>query len=153
MKKPRSKVQRYVLIAVVLLIIAFGVRAAFFSSPPPPTFAVAEVVRGNLEDSVLARLSKDKVKLHPSAMAWHAPSQQWLILSANDQSSDRVEGLRAGADDYLGKPFDFNELLLRMPPELAQTPQARPRSSLPTASPASTPHRRRCAFAPVSTRR
>lgn len=37
-----------------------------------------------------------------------------LILSANDQTSDRVEGLRAGADDYLGKPFDFNELLLRL---------------------------------------
>jgi hypothetical protein len=37
------------------------------------------------EDSVLARLGKDKVKLHPSAMAWHAPSQQWLILSANDR--------------------------------------------------------------------
>jgi len=37
-----------------------------------------------------------------------------LILSANDQSSDRVEGLRAGADDYLGKPFDFTELLLRL---------------------------------------
>ncbi|RMQ50896.1 Winged helix family two component transcriptional regulator [Pseudomonas cichorii] len=37
-----------------------------------------------------------------------------LILSANDQISDRVEGLRAGADDYLGKPFDFTELLLRL---------------------------------------
>ena len=53
MKKPRSKAKRYVLIAVVLLILAFGIRAAFFSSPPP-TFAVADVVRGNLEDSVLA---------------------------------------------------------------------------------------------------
>lgn len=37
-----------------------------------------------------------------------------LILSANDQTSDRIEGLRAGADDYLGKPFDFTELLLRL---------------------------------------
>ncbi|AEF53243.1 response regulator transcription factor [Marinomonas posidonica] len=37
-----------------------------------------------------------------------------LILSANDQTSDRIEGLRAGADDYLGKPFDFAELLLRL---------------------------------------
>lgn len=37
-----------------------------------------------------------------------------LILSANDQSADRIEGLRAGADDYLGKPFDFTELLLRL---------------------------------------
>ncbi|AKP88465.1 MULTISPECIES: efflux RND transporter periplasmic adaptor subunit [Achromobacter] len=62
MKKPRSKVQRYVLIAVVLLIIAFGVRAAFFSSPPPPTFAVAEVVRGNLEDSVLASGTMDAIE-------------------------------------------------------------------------------------------
>ncbi|QLF92004.1 response regulator transcription factor [Pseudomonas sp. ABC1] len=37
-----------------------------------------------------------------------------LVLSANDEISDRVEGLRAGADDYLGKPFDFTELLLRL---------------------------------------
>jgi two-component system OmpR family response regulator len=37
-----------------------------------------------------------------------------LILSANDQTADRIEGLRAGADDYLGKPFDFTELLLRL---------------------------------------
>ncbi|AVO54476.1 response regulator transcription factor [Ectopseudomonas mendocina] len=42
------------------------------------------------------------------------PRPPILILSANDQTSDRVEGLRAGADDYLGKPFDFTELLLRL---------------------------------------
>lgn len=42
------------------------------------------------------------------------PHPPVLILSANDQSADRVEGLRAGADDYLGKPFDFTELLLRL---------------------------------------
>ncbi|CAB3731933.1 Macrolide export protein MacA [Achromobacter deleyi] len=62
MKKPRSKVQRYVLIAVVLLIIAYGVRAVFFSAPPPPTFAVAEVTRGNLEDSVLASGTMDAIE-------------------------------------------------------------------------------------------
>ncbi|THF67237.1 response regulator transcription factor [Pseudothauera nasutitermitis] len=37
-----------------------------------------------------------------------------MILSAVDESGDRVEGLRAGAEDYLGKPFDFTELLLRL---------------------------------------
>lgn len=42
------------------------------------------------------------------------PHPPILILSANDQISDRIEGLRAGADDYLGKPFDFTELLLRL---------------------------------------
>jgi two-component system OmpR family response regulator len=42
------------------------------------------------------------------------PHPPVLILSANDQISDRIEGLQAGADDYLGKPFDFTELLLRL---------------------------------------
>lgn len=33
-----------------------------------------------------------------------------LFLSARNQTFDRVLGLRAGADDYLGKPFDLDEL-------------------------------------------
>lgn len=37
-----------------------------------------------------------------------------LILSALGQVDDRVEGLRAGGDDYLAKPFAFVELLARL---------------------------------------
>ena len=37
-----------------------------------------------------------------------------LILTARDAVEDRVQGLDAGADDYLVKPFDFNELLARL---------------------------------------
>ncbi len=37
-----------------------------------------------------------------------------LALTARDQISDRIEGLQAGADDYLVKPFDLNELLARI---------------------------------------
>ena len=37
-----------------------------------------------------------------------------LILSALGQVDDRVEGLRAGGDDYLVKPFAFSELLARL---------------------------------------
>ncbi len=37
-----------------------------------------------------------------------------LILSAKDRVEQRVEGLRAGADDYLVKPFAFDELLARV---------------------------------------
>ncbi|QIN79742.1 response regulator [Rubrobacter marinus] len=37
-----------------------------------------------------------------------------LMLTARDQIEDRVEGLDAGADDYLPKPFAFPELLARV---------------------------------------
>ena len=36
------------------------------------------------------------------------------MLTARSQIPDRVEGLRIGADDYLGKPFDPDELLARV---------------------------------------
>jgi two-component system alkaline phosphatase synthesis response regulator PhoP len=37
-----------------------------------------------------------------------------LILSAKNASTDRVLGLKKGADDYLTKPFNLEELLLRV---------------------------------------
>ena len=37
-----------------------------------------------------------------------------IIMTALDQVSDRIEGLNAGADDYLVKPFDLSELSARI---------------------------------------
>jgi len=37
-----------------------------------------------------------------------------LLLTALDETTDRIRGLDAGADDYLGKPFDLDELAARV---------------------------------------
>ena len=50
-----------------------------------------------------------------------------LVLTARDGWSERVEGLQAGADDYLGKPFHVEELLARV--------QALLRRAAPSQSP------------------
>lgn len=50
--------------------------------------------------------------LHRFRSAGHATPV--LFLTARDSISDRVRGLNAGADDYLCKPFAFEELLARV---------------------------------------
>ena len=42
------------------------------------------------------------------------PDSPVIMLTARDQISDRIRGLDAGADDYLVKPFDAEELLARL---------------------------------------
>lgn len=53
-----------------------------------------------------------------------------LMLTARGGLQDRVEGLRGGADDYLAKPFAFDELLARMQALLRRASEA------PSAEPA-----------------
>jgi two-component system response regulator PrrA len=44
------------------------------------------------------------------------------VLSARDEVADRVQGLRAGADDYLVKPFELEELVARLHALLRRRP-------------------------------
>ena len=43
-----------------------------------------------------------------------SPQLPILILTALGEEHSRVKGLQAGADDYLGKPFNLEEFLLRV---------------------------------------
>ena len=42
------------------------------------------------------------------------PDLMIIMLTARDEVEDRIAGLKAGADDYLVKPFDFEELVARI---------------------------------------
>ncbi|MBX3568144.1 MAG: response regulator transcription factor [Rhizobiaceae bacterium] len=48
------------------------------------------------------------------AMRRRSDATPVIVLTARDQISDRIEGLNAGADDYLVKPFDLGELSARV---------------------------------------
>jgi two-component system, OmpR family, phosphate regulon response regulator OmpR len=48
-----------------------------------------------------------------------------LLLTAKGETLNRIEGLEAGADDYLVKPFEPKELLLRINAILRRMPQAK----------------------------
>jgi DNA-binding response OmpR family regulator len=69
----------------------------------PPDLIILDINLPGLDGfSVLARLRAD----HSTARI--------LILTARAGVNDRVKGLKAGADDYLPKPFSMNELMARI---------------------------------------
>lgn len=53
-----------------------------------------------------------------------------ILLTALGTISNKIEGLNSGADDYLVKPFDFDELLARIRCLLRRPPQIMPPSTL-----------------------
>ncbi len=54
-----------------------------------------------------------------------------LLLTARSETEDRIRGLEAGADDYLTKPFEPRELLLRIGAILRRMPEVRQLSAVP----------------------
>jgi two-component system phosphate regulon response regulator OmpR len=54
-----------------------------------------------------------------------------LLLTAKGETENRIEGLEAGADDYLAKPFEPKELLLRINAILRRMPETPAESTAP----------------------
>ena len=54
-----------------------------------------------------------------------------LLLTARGEAQDRITGLEAGADDYLSKPFEPKELLLRINAILRRVPRPEASSEVP----------------------
>jgi len=55
----------------------------------------------------------------------------FLFLTARNERSDRLHGLKLGADDYISKPFDVDELVLRIKNIIKRNTGAQPAISTP----------------------
>jgi two-component system, OmpR family, response regulator MprA len=77
--------------------------------------AVAHLQTGTLPDViVLDVLMPNLDGLEACRLIRKGSDVPILMLTARDEIGDRIDGLEAGADDYLGKPFAINELLARL---------------------------------------
>lgn len=102
------------------IVARTGEEAFFLIHRMHPTIAILDLSlpgRGGLE--ILAEIRAESIEV------------QVLILTSHNSVEDRVAGLNAGADDYLGKPFSFPELLARIAALLRRTKafQAKPSQS------------------------
>ena len=70
-------------------------------------------------------LSSDRISC---AKQWSTPI---LLLTAKGETDNRIEGLEAGADDYLAKPFEPKELLLRINAILRRMPDTSAEDAAP----------------------
>ncbi|MFJ4650201.1 response regulator transcription factor [Nocardia sp. NPDC088792] len=86
-----------------VLLAADGREALELLERERPDLAVVDVVMPQLDGLSLCRLLRRRGDRLPI-----------LVLTARHQVGDRIAGLDAGADDYLPKPFDTEELLARL---------------------------------------
>lgn len=80
-----------------------GEEGLYLAREMPVDVAVIDLGLPGIDGMEIIRTIRNEGHLYPI-----------LILTARDRWQDRVEGLEAGADDYLGKPFHLEELQARI---------------------------------------
>jgi DNA-binding response OmpR family regulator len=91
---------------------------------------LAGLEKAQLNSYDVVVLDRDLPKVHGDAvcamLAGSGSAARILMLTAAAAVGDRVQGLNLGADDYLGKPFAFEELLARVRALSRRAPAAAP---------------------------
>ncbi|MEU5641156.1 response regulator transcription factor [Streptomyces milbemycinicus] len=95
--------------------VATGAQALAAVREQRPDLIVLDVMLPDFDGFEVVRRLRGQ---HPSAAAGHPPV---LFLTARDAPEDRISGLRAGGDDYVTKPFNLEELVLRIRAILRRT--------------------------------
>ena len=101
-------------------LVADGAAALAAIRAARPDVAIVDVMMPNIDGLTLCRVLRAERDRLPI-----------LMLTARTETSDRVAGLDAGADDYLAKPFDLSELQARL---RALLRRSRPDDDEPTAT-------------------
>ena len=96
-------------------VSADGVDALHLASENDYDVVILDVMLPEMDGIAVCRRMRERGRWAPV-----------LMLTARDATTDRVRGLDAGADDYLVKPFSFEELLARMRSLLRREPRERP---------------------------
>ncbi len=91
-----------------------GIDALRLIREEPPDLVVLDLMLPGLDGTYVL----EKIR----AEGFTAPV---IILSARDSVEDRIRGLRTGADDYVTKPFDLEELLARIAVRLRRSYEPR----------------------------
>lgn len=99
----RSSVERW---GYEVVLAANGVEAwNILAQPDPPPIAILDWVMPDITGPELCRRVRENHR---------EPYTYILLLTSKNTKSDTVEGFEAGADDYIVKPFDDNELRMRL---------------------------------------
>ncbi len=95
-----------------VVVVHSGVEALRAARRNPPDLMVLDVLMPGLDGYEVCRQVREDPLLKELPI---------LFLTAKGKEEDRIAGLQAGADDYIGKPFNLDELYLRVRAVLRRT--------------------------------
>ena len=82
-----------------------GVEGLKIARRNPPDLVILDIIMPGMDGYMVCR------EMRADAVLEHVPV---LFLTAKIKDEDKIAGFLAGADDYLGKPFNIDELILRV---------------------------------------